>query len=97
MESLKTNAGQIHLGRVAFIGYLIFIVVCLAGRVNGGIGGAFITFAMGWLIAFCGKHPPDSWAEYNTDFRMRFGIVFFVACIAQGVSALWLLYYRPGH
>jgi len=96
MDFFKTAAGHIHVGRVAFVGYISFIVACLASGVDGRIGGGFITFAMGWWIAFCGKRPPHTWAEYSTSFRMRFGFGLFVMCVAQAVAGMWLLYYR-GH
>jgi hypothetical protein len=96
MGSFKTDEGHIHVGRVAFVGYLIFIVACVTGRVGGRISGGLVTFAMSWWIAFCGKRPPLMWSEYSKSFRMRFGIGLFVTSLAQGISGLWVLYHS-GH
>jgi len=96
MGSFRTDEGHIHVGRVAFVSYLTFIVACVTGRVDGRISGFLVTFAMSWWIAFCGKRPPLMWSEYSKSFRMRFGVLLFSGSLVQGILGLWLLYHS-GH
>jgi hypothetical protein len=70
----NTDEGQMHVGRVAFASYVVLALVCLETESSAELGSVLITGAIGWWIAFCGKHPPRSWSEYGTSFRLRWGI-----------------------
>ena len=88
MDFFKTDKGIVHVGRLAFVGYVIATVLCMVGHAAAGVGGTLITFAMGWWVAFCGKRPPLRWTEYNSGVRLRFGLALCVTPVFTEVFRL---------
>jgi hypothetical protein len=92
MEFFKTDEGRIHGNRIAGIIYVfIFLTACLAGHEPGALCGSRVTFAISWWIAFCARHPPRTWAEYETNFRFNSGALLVFSSISQQIYALWSL------
>jgi hypothetical protein len=57
MPLFQTDTGQIHVGRVALVGYIILVLLCLDTHAAGTLGGTFVTFAWGGRLPSAESAP----------------------------------------
>jgi hypothetical protein len=88
MEFFKTDDGALHTGRLGGVLLGVGTLISCSTSVEPTCV-MWVLLALGWMLAFCGKHAFRSFTEPMARVRTGIGVNMMAIAVLRQLYAMW--------